>query len=267
MEKLYDFLYYETENAPETFGAFHLVSLVILIICIAAVILFYKDSSDKSFRKIMLGIWIILVVGEIYREICFSLDFNDGKPIWDYAWYQFPFQLCSSPLYALPFVIFLPDGKLRDGFAAFLATLSLFGGLAVMAYPGNVLIDVLGISIQSMVHHGLQVLLAFFIVKRFKDKYSISFIKYGIYVFLGFISVAMILNVSVYLIFSALGIDDTFNMFYISPFFEGSLPILSDIQEATSGWLMLPLYTLLFIPAALLIHYVEKLMLDIKKTH
>ncbi len=261
MEKLYNFLYFELEEAPATFGLFHIISLIILIAAAACVIIFYKGDSEKAFRRIMLGIWLTLVIGEIYREICFSLSFEDGIAVWDYAWYQFPFQLCSSPLYALPFVIFLPEGRLRDGFAAFLASFSLFGGLAVMAYPGNVMIDVLGISIQSMLHHGLQILTAFFIAKKFREKYDNSFIKKGILVFLGFLGVAMVLNISVYLIFKVLGIDDTFNMFYISPFFEGSLPILSDIQEATSGWLMLPLYTALFVPTGYLIYYIEKCLL------
>ncbi len=262
MEGLYNFLYYEIDEAPSTFGLFHLCSLVALVIAVFSVIKFYSGKSDRAFRMIMFAIWLTLVIGEIYREICFSVSYENGTAIFDYAWYQFPFQLCSSPLYALPFVIFLPDGRLRDGFAAFLATFSLFGGLAVMAYPGNVMIDVLGISIQSMVHHGLQVLIAFFVAKRFRERYNASFINKGIFVFLGFLAVAMILNVSAYLIFKATGIEDTFNMFYVSPFFEGSLPILSTIQENTSGWLMLPLYTVLFVPTGYFIFHIEKWILD-----
>ncbi len=264
MEKIYNFLYYEIEEAPATFGLFHICALVLIIGCAVTACMKYKGNSDRGFRRIMLAIWITMLVCEVYREICYALEFEDGVAVWDYAWYQFPFQLCSSPLYALPFVIFLPEGRLRDGFAAFLAIFSLFGGLAVMVYPGNVLTKVIGISIQSMLHHGLQVLIAIFIAKRFRSKYELGFLKKGIAVFYGFLTVAMTLNIVFYLIFTANGITDDFNMFYISPFYEGILPVFSEIQEHISGWLMLPLYAILFTGASYLIFRIEKLLLEWK---
>lgn len=265
MEKLYDFLYYEIEEAPKTFGLFHIFSLILLIGAAFTIINLYKGDSDRSFRRIILAVWSVLLIGEIYREICYSLEFEDGRAVWDYAWYQFPFQLCSSPLYALPFLIFMPEGKVRDGFAAFVATFSFFGGVAVMIYPGNVMTSVIGISIQSMIHHGAQVLVTLLIAKRFREKYDLSFFKKGVYVFLCFLAVAMTLNFTVYFIFTANGITDDFNMFYISPFYDGILPILSNIQEMTTGWIIAPLYVMLFIPAAYLIFRAEKLLLEYKE--
>lgn len=264
MEKLYNFFYYEVEEAPMTFGVFHLCSLAILAVAIFCLLRFYKADSDREFRKLMLVFWLIMVAGELYRQPSFSLEFEDGKAVWDYAWYQFPFQLCSSPLYALPFVFLLPEGKLRDGFCAFLATFAFFGGAAVMVYPGNVMTKVIGVSIQSMVHHSVQVLIALAIVKRYRDRLDHKFINRGMAVFFVFLAVAMTLNIVVYLIFSANGIDDDFNMFYISPFYEGSLPVLSTIQEKTTGWLMPPLYSILFVGASYGIFRLEKLLAERK---
>ena len=264
MTDIFNFLYLEIDEAPKTFGIFHFITLGLVILGAFLVIKYYKGDSDAVFRRIMLTVWLVILCGEIYRDIYYSFDLEDGVLIYDFSWYQFPFQLCSSPLYALPFLIFLKEGKLRDGFAAFLALFSFFGGIAVIIYPGNVFTATIGISIQSMIHHSCQVLIALFIAKRNREKYNTDFFKRGLYVFLGFVSAAMLLNVVFYLVFTANGITDDFNMFYISPFYDSSLPVFSTIQEMSSGWLMAPLYLTLFIPTAYLIFRIQKLLLERK---
>jgi hypothetical protein len=48
----------------------------------------------------------------------------------------------------------LKEGKVRRALYSFLGTFCLFAGLAVMVYPNDVFTSTLGISIQTMVHHG-----------------------------------------------------------------------------------------------------------------
>ncbi len=92
---------------------FHLMFIALIVV--ASVFLCVKccDVSDKHFRRIVFISWIAIVVLEIYKQLVFSVEYTEGAFVWDYQWYAFPFQFCSSPLYALPFVALMPDGKLR----------------------------------------------------------------------------------------------------------------------------------------------------------
>ena len=259
-ESIYNALYYEVET-PAIFGSFHIISIIVCLAAIVLAVATLKNASEKTFRRFIFGVWVVLVLGEIYREICFSLDLNDGVFTWDYAWYQFPFQLCSSPLYALPFIAFLKDGKLRDGFLSFMQLWSFFGGAAVMVYAGDVLCCYGGINIQSMVHHGAQALVGVLIAVRNVKKMDKHYFLRGFGVYLGFLTVAMTLNIVGYHLLTANGMDDTFNMFFISPYFNCTLPILSDIHAATSWFVLFPLYVIGFVIVALIIFFAQKLII------
>lgn len=256
-ENLYNTLYYSS-TIPAVFGIFHIISFILIVLGAVLAVYKLKDASEATFRKFVFILWIVLVVGEIYREICFSLNLNDGVFTWDYAWYQFPFQLCSSPLYALPFIAFLKDGKLRDGFLCFMSLWSFFGGAAVSVYAGDVLCEFVGINIQSMIHHGAQVVVGVVIAARHGLRMDGKYFLRGFLVYLGFLSTAMALNLSVYPILRANGMDDTFNMFFISPHFNCTLPILSDIHAATSWWVLFPLYVIGFVALAVGIFFAQR---------
>ncbi len=256
-QNLYNIIFYST-GFPKIFGAFHIASIIVVILATVFATYKLKDASEQTFRKFLLIIWIVLWVGEIYREVCFSLSLSGGEFVWDYAWFIFPFQLCSSPLYALPFVIFLKESKLRDGFLCFLSLWSFFGGASVMIYAGDVFLNVLGVSIQAMVHHGAQVLIGVLIAVRNGKKMNLKYFLGGLYVYLGFLGTAMLLNVAVYHIFAAKGITDTFNMFFISPYFPCTLPVLSQIHAATSWGVVFPIYVLGFVLVAFIIYLAQK---------
>lgn len=256
-ENLYNTLYYEVET-PGIFGSFHIVSLILCALATVVAVAALKNVSEKTFRGFALGVWIVLVIGEIYREICFGLSLSDGVFTWDYAWYQFPFQLCSSPLYALPFLVFLKEGKLRDGFLSFMALWSFFGGFVVMLYPGDVLCQYGGINIQSMVHHGAQTLVGIVIAVRNVHKMDRKYFLRGFGVYFAYLCIAMVLNIVGYHLLQANGMDDTFNMMFISPYFPCTLPLLSMIHEATSWCVLFPTYVVGFVIIALIIFLVQK---------
>ena len=155
----------------------------------------------------------------------FSLE--EGKFVWDYAWYAFPFQFCSSPMYILPIIAFAKNEKLRTGAIAYMMTFSLFAGLAVFCYPNDVFISTIGINFQTMIHHGSQILMGVFFAVRYREKLTPKFFFSGVAVFVAMVFIAMGLNIGVYKAFGAFGIDETFNMFYISPYFDCTLPVLN----------------------------------------
>ena len=257
LQSLYKFLF-PSCTIPKTFGLFHFAALIVLIIATVFAVKFLKNAPEKTFRRFVLAVWIVIVIGEIYRQISFSLKLVDGAFIWDYAWYIFPFQLCSSPLYAFPVIVFLKEGKLRDAFLSFLALWSFFGGLAVMIYPGDVFCASLGINIQTMVHHSSQVLVGVLIAVRNYKKMNAKYFLRGLCVYLVFLTIAMLLNIYVHDYLVSIGSGHTINMFYISPYYQCTLPILSNIHAATSWGVLFPTYVFGFIVIALIIFFVQR---------
>lgn len=240
---------------PTNYGWFHLLFVALTIIAAVLLCVFCRDASDKIFRRILLIFWITVLVLEIYKQIVFSYSYNEEHDLgwWKYPWYAFPFQLCSSAIYLLPFAVFLKDGKVRDGVLSFLALFSFFGGLCVCVFPNDVFAtDILGVQIQTMVHHGAQVALAIYIVAHERNKFDIRFFLKSIPVFVVMLVAAMLLNVVVHAF-----IEDTFNMFYISPYYACTLPLLSTVYEKVPYFLFLIIYVFGFALCAFIMFAIQ----------
>ena len=220
-------------QTPKIFGIFHLVSIAVVLFLTTMVCIMCKNSSERTERKIAFWVWIALLILETYKQFIYHFSTDDGFSL-DYAWHGFPFQLCSSPLYVLPFIAFLPSGKVREAFVAFFGAFVLFGGVVVCAYPGNVFVETLGINFHTMFWHGSQVVLGvFFNVRRFISENSPNLIRHfssSAPIFVTFVSIAGLINNMFYRFATARGIDDEFNMFFISSHFECPFPVLNVIQ-------------------------------------
>lgn len=125
---------------------------------------------------------------------------------------------------------FLKEGKVKSSIYTFLATYSLFGGIAVMLYPSTVFIDTLGISIQTMVHHGLMVVVGLTLLSSGHVKLARKEIYKAACVFFILGATAFILNIIFH------NVDGTFNMFFIGPYHDTSLPVFT-LVEAKLGYI------------------------------
>ena len=244
-------------TTPLPYGVWHLVSLLCVVALAAVLVIFFRDADDKTMRRILLVGWIVIAFLEVYKQVIFALDVNEGVASWDYAWYAFPFQFCSSPLYAIPFVFLLKDCPLRRCVVTFLSTFSLLAGIAVMLYPDTVFMSYVGINVQTMVHHGLQVVFGIYLFVYNRRHMQWKNIFGGVLVFVGFLIVAMALNLIVHNVHLAKGMDDTFNMFFISPYFDCELPILSTVRDTAPYPVFLAVYIVGFSLGASLIYAIE----------
>lgn len=227
-----------TMETPVSYGWFHLTFVGVAAALTVLLCVFFRKAKEKTVKIILLTGWGIIVLLEIYKQLIFSIGFDPVK--WDYQWYAFPFQLCSSPLYLLPAAALIKNVKLRDAVRMFLATFSLFGGLAVFVYPNDVFISLIGINIQTMVHHGSQVVLGIYLgVILLRDgKMTLRTLAGACAVFTAMVATALSLN-----LIAPLFTNETFNMYYIGPRFPCSLVILSDIYPK----IPYPLFLLLYI--------------------
>lgn len=247
---------------PGQFGVFHIICFVLVILATVLLCLRFGKASEKTEKKLLLITWIVLVILEIYKQLIYSINFTDPVT-WDYQWYSFPFQFCSSPLYLFPLAVFPKNERFRDAIRMFLSTFSLFAGLAVMFYTDDVFSAFIGINIQTMVHHGAMVVFGVYLGGRLirENKMTLPHFLRGCVVFVVLLIIALIMNLTAPLI-----TDETFNMFYIGPYFPCTLVILDQIYLHVPYPIFLIIYTLGFSFAAFLLFLLQKLLrLPLKK--
>lgn len=239
---------------PTWFGWYHILCLFILAGITFCLVKFYKNSSDKTFRNIILITWIVITVLEIYKQLNYSFDVESAT--WSYDWYYFPFQFCSTPLYVLPFIVFLKDGKLRDACMAFTMSYAMFAGLAVMVYPGDVYTENLGINIQTMVHHASQVFIGIFVAVHERKKFSKKFFLSATFVFAIVLIIALLFNVLGHVFVP----EQRLNMFFIGPYDGCKLPILNVIYPVVPWILFFFIYFIGFSLIAMLVCFIANLI-------
>lgn len=241
-----------TMPTPTMYGWFHLVAFALTIGLTVFLCWKCRDCSAKAFKWIIASAWIVMVVLEVYKQLVFSFNYENGVAWWDYQWYAFPYQLCSTPLYLLPFVAFKKGGGFRDSIMSFISTFALFGGLVTMILPATVFVSTIGINIQTMVHHGLQIVTGIFILVHERKRLNLKFFVKAIYVFGVMFAIAMAMNFIV-----PTFTTDTFNMFYISPYFPCTLPLLEIIYAKTPYVVFLLIYIIGFILAAFAVYMIQ----------
>ncbi len=243
-------------TTPKIYGWFHLLCFfLIILIAVGAAIFFHKYPSQRKLRWFTFGCWMIVLLLEIGKQFVFSFSYDETTSVvsWDYQWHAFPYQLCSTPLYLLPLAAFLPEGAARKGVVAFLATFSMFAGMVVLFYPRSVLIESTFINIQTMVHHGLQIIIGVVYLTFFKETLDLKAFGLGVAIFVLLSTIAIILNLTIPKI-----TDEEFNMFYISPYFQNSIPVLSSVWSKIPYPLFLSMYLIGFSIAALIVYYTAK---------
>lgn len=238
-----------TMPLPRMFGTFHWLSIILVTLMTISIALRFRDSHEKTLKIILLTMGGICLGFETYKQLVFSFHYDPllASSYWSYQWYAFPFHFCSIPMYLAPMAAFLKPGKVRQAIFNFLGTFGLFGGLAVMIYAEPVYITMIGINIQTMVHHGSQVVLGVFLIASGRVELKYKALIGAAVVLIIPVLMSVIMNVVFYQIHgTSLG---QFNMFWISPYFPTELPILSGIRPHVPY----PIFLLIYIGGFILI--------------
>jgi len=240
-------------KTPTNYSWFHILCLLLVIVATIFICWKYMDCDDKKFRLISFIFWISIVILEIFKQLIFSFNYDSQTDTtsYHYQWYAFPCQFCSSPLFVLPIVIFFKNGKLRDCAISFISLFSLFAGIAVMLYPNDVFISTLYIDIQTMVHHGTQVILGIFYIVHSRKNIDVFYFTKALVVFVGMAICAFTLNEIM-----PKFIDGTFNMWFISRYYPNTLPVLSTIYANAPYFVFLISYFVGFAFVAFLINII-----------
>lgn len=233
-------------EVPALFGWFHLLWLAIMVAASVLLGLWSKKAKKEHINKFVLVMAIVTIGLEVYKQINYT--FGDGSSAPSYSWYAFPWQFCSTPMYIGLLAGLLRKGKIYDSLCAYLATFALFAGLAVMLYPGNVFVETIGINIQTMVCHGGMVVTASVLLASGHAPIQFKTLLKAVPVFVVTLGIAMIMNEVAYQ--TGLLENHNFNMFYVSPYLEGTLPIYSQVQTMVPYPVGLAIYVVGFTAAA-----------------
>lgn len=252
MEKVYNLFTLEMET-PTNYGWFHIMFIAIVIAVTAILCAKFKDCSDKTFRRIALIGWLVMVILEIYKQAIYTTDYENGIAVYDYQWYAFPYQFCSTPLYVLPFIAFMKESKARDFFTSYISTFAFFGGLVVFIYPNDVFVKTIGINVQSLIHHGLQIVFGIYFAVYNRRKLGFNYFLKSLPVFFVLLAIAVLLNETLGAYIYSLGED--FSMFYVSSLVPCHLPILSTVYAAVPWIVFLLIYGLGFCLASFIAFY------------
>lgn len=234
---------------PGLFGWFHLMWIALVILGSVGLCVLHKRKA-LSVPSVLLTVSIIVAALELYKQINYSFSYSNGIH-YDYQWYAFPFQFCSTPMYVGLLAGVFRRGKFHDALCAYLATFSVFAGLCVTVYPGDVFVGTVGINIQTMICHGSMIVLGVYLFYTGHVKAQIKTLLKAIPVFATCVGLAAMMNEVAH----ATGLleRETFNMFFVSPYCAPSLPVYSLVQNAIPFPWCLVVYILAFTLASAII--------------
>lgn len=236
---------------PESYGWFHLMFVGLTVLSAVLLCVFHKKDDPNRVRRIVLFTAILVIVLEVYKQINYSFSYGGEVIEFDYQWYAFPFQFCSTPMYIGLLAGIIKKGKVHDALCAYLATYAVFAGICVMIYPSDVFIGTIGINIQTMICHGSMIAIGVYLLYSGHVKLRHRTILSAIAVFAICVGAAAVMNEIAY--FSGLIERETFNMFFISRHCEGTLPVYSSVQNLVPFPFCLIIYIGVFSLAAYVI--------------
>lgn len=242
-EKIMYFLNAFEMETPSPYGWFHIL-WIILTIC--SIVFLYKKKTvdgEKQLKKVLLIYGVIAFVLELLKQVVWSFNYDSVTNIvsWDYEWYAFPFQLCTTPIFVTLICSFLKKGKLRTSLLSYMAFVTILGSVATIIIPDSCFVSDILINIHTMWLHCGSLVVSVYLLLSGEVKINRENLIKAILVFLIFVGIAELLNIIIYN--SGILNGETFNMFYISPYFISTLPIFDIIQKL----IPYPLYLITYI--------------------
>jgi len=254
-EKVLYFLQGEMTE-PKPFGWFHIMWIVLSAATL--IVLFkLKNKYNEKQLKMVLGIYgVVALLLEVTKQFIWTFNYDPLTNIvtWDYEWYAFPFQLCTTPIFVSLICFFLKDNKLRNSLLSYMAYITIIGGLVTILLPDSCFVSDILVNVHTMWLHCGSFVVSVYLLMSGTVKINKENLKKAFLIFLIFVGLANFLNIFIYNI--DILKDETFNMFYISPYFISTLPIFDMIQENTPYIIFLLTYILAIFLGSLIIYYI-----------
>lgn len=254
-EKILYFLQIEMEE-PKAFGWFHFMWIFLVVISIIILFKLKNKYNDKQL-KMVLGIYgIIALLLELIKQLIWAFNYNEITNIvtWKYEWYAAPFQLCTTPIYISLICMFLKNNKFRNYLLSYMAYITILGSAVTILLPDSCFVSDTIVNIHTMWLHCGSLVVSIYLLMSGTVEINKKNLINAFKVFLVFVFLAEFLNVVVYK--SGVLNGDTFNMFYISPYFKSTLPVFDIIQENVPFIIYLLTYIFAIFIGSLITYYI-----------
>lgn len=249
MNEFLHFLQAEMDE-PGLFSWFHLIMLIPIIAVAILIPLFFKNAKEKTYKRILLITWIVLIILEIFKQILKSFHYGDPS-YWEYSIRDFPFSICSMVYYLVPIILFInkeKHPKIVDAAVGYLSFILLTMGIVVCVYTKMVTSRLIFINVQTFIHHGALIMLGVYTYVWNRKNITIKTFYRTLIAFAITAVIAILINLAFYPHF--------INMFFINPTRITNLPIGSVVQEK-AGY---PVYLIGFLSLIALVTFLTYLV-------
>jgi len=205
-----------------SYGAFHILYTLIGFAVCGFAAWRLRRVSDKAARWILFLTGLVLILSEIFKQLFYYFVMMDNR----YSWGDFPFQLCSIPMYLCLIAPWLKPGRLQRGMYSFMVLYNLLGGAISFTEPSGLLLDHWFLTVHACVWHMLLVFIGLFICFSKRGGNQKADYTGATCTFLALCAVAFGLNC-----FVQFGLKEHMNMFFVGP----GTPLLLFLSNFRSG--------------------------------
>jgi len=219
-------------ETPDAYGTFHILfTLIGFSVCV-----FFSwklhNVSDRTAGYILFACGLVLSVSEVFKQFFCYYVIADNT----YHWGEFPFQLCSIPMYLCLSTPWLKNKKLQRSLYSFMVLYNLLGGAISFAEPSGLLHGYLFLTIHSCLWHMLLVFVGLFLCMSGRGGTEKGDYASATRIFIILCGAAFGLNCLV-----QFGLEKEMNMFFVGP---GNSPIIvfKQISEWFGWYINTPVY-------------------------
>ena len=223
------------------YSPLHFVAIGIMFVFLAlGIVLGFKAKGNSRSRdKAMTILGFVFIALEIFK-ITFRIIVKEGADLT-----LISFQICSIPMYLLPFIYFMKEGKLKQAFVGYVSFQSFTSAFFYFVRPAAALNTAyIAITVQSILWHSLMVASGVYAMIAYglltKEGFR-SFI-YSYILWVVTVVIAVILNI----ILINANPGTALNLFYIAPNSTFKYPLLSILFKEPKPYLLFLLVYLVY---------------------
>ncbi|MDD6207014.1 MAG: YwaF family protein [Clostridiales bacterium] len=129
------------------YGLEHLLLLFGLTPLVVVLAWRLRSVKERTIDRILFWLGLALILAEVYKELFLSYVIEGA-----YCYADFPFQLCSMPMYLCPLMLFLAKEKKRVCYL-FIGTYNFLGGIAAILEPSSSFYPYITLTLHSVLWH------------------------------------------------------------------------------------------------------------------
>lgn len=210
---------------PPAYGTVHILLIVVgLTLCISLAWLCRKFDERKN-KILLLTFSGILIASEIFKQLFLYFVLCNNSICWG----EFPFQMCSLPMYLCPIAVLSKNKRVQKMCYGYMMCFNLLGGFAGVFEPSGVFLDQVALTIHAVAWHYSLVFLSFYLLFSHRTGTTTEDYKDIVKLFVATCFIAFVINTLV-----GITVGDKINLFFVGP--NPANIIVFDTISEKFGW-------------------------------